>query len=309
MRGFCKWISSSCKYLKELWLDNVRVEKFTIESSSLESFTFVYPYNDFFHLSISGEKLVKIKIDWNFYKTSDGHTTSLIICAPNLKYLKWIGNLLNYHNFGKLMCSEKAQIFLKHKGEDYDFDNAFEVLCSICRVKVLILSEATTKLLLREGSMLAAFSDITYLSMHILSLTDDLVPAMVSLLKAMPHLNTLYINSYPSLQRINKPKACGYNSKYWKSQNLDFIFELKEVSIALATGYINNAMELARYILEHAPNLKKMFILYLPHQSYVIKKINKCKIISPATSVIFRRRERDEDKTMGKSFYTVLYHL
>lgn len=86
-------------------------------------------------------------------------------------------------------------------------------------------------------------------------------------------------------------QACGYNSKYWKSQNLDFIFELKEVSIALASGYINNAMELARYILEHAPNLKKMFILYLPHQSYVIKKINKCKIISPAASVIFRRRE------------------
>lgn len=106
--GFCKWISSSCKYLKELWLDHVRVEKLTIESSSLESFTFVYPYNDFCHLSISGEKLVKIKIDWNYYKTSDGHTTSLIICAPNLKYLKWIGNLLNYHNFGKLMCLEKA---------------------------------------------------------------------------------------------------------------------------------------------------------------------------------------------------------
>lgn len=107
--------------------------------------------------------------------------------------------------------------------------------------------------------MLAAFNDIAYLSMHILSLTDDLVPAMVSLLKAMPHLNTLYINSYPSLQRINKPKARGYNSKYWKSQNLDFIFELKVVSIALAIGYISNAMELARYILEHAPKLKKMF--------------------------------------------------
>jgi hypothetical protein len=144
--GFGKWISCSCKCIKELLLNDVRVESFTIESSSLESFSFVYHYNnDPFHLSISGEKLAKIKIEWGFYETSSGTTRSLNVSAPNLKYLKWIGNLLNYQNLGKFMCLEKAHIFLKHKGDDYDFDNAFEVLSSLCRVKVLILSEETTK--------------------------------------------------------------------------------------------------------------------------------------------------------------------
>ncbi|KAK9927743.1 hypothetical protein M0R45_024912 [Rubus argutus] len=205
------------------------------------------------------------------------------------------------------MCLEKAHIFLKRKGDDYDFDNAFEVLSSLCRVKVLILSEETTKVLLREGSVHAPLDYITYLSMHIMSLTDDLVPAMVSLLRGMPNLSTLYINSYPSLQ-ILKQKACGFNRKYWKSQKLDCIHQLQEVSIALSTGYINNALELARYILEHAPNLKKMVIFYLPRQSYVIGKINKIKRISSAV-VVFKKRELNEDGSMGKSYYRVLHRL
>ncbi|XP_050377527.1 uncharacterized protein LOC126794790 [Argentina anserina] len=97
--------------------------------------------------------------------------------------LQWIGNLLDYQNLGKLSCLEKAYIFLKHNGDDYEFDNAFEVLCSICRVTVLQLTEETTK-----------------------------VPAMVSLLKGMPHLNTLHIDSYPSLELIHKPKGLRANT-------------------------------------------------------------------------------------------------
>lgn len=62
------------------------------------------------------------------------------------------------------------------------------------------------QVLLRQGSMHAQFDDISYLSMHTRSLTDDLVPAMVSLLRGMPNLNTLYLNSHPSLNR-RKPKV------------------------------------------------------------------------------------------------------
>ncbi|PRQ18430.1 putative F-box domain, leucine-rich repeat domain, L domain-containing protein [Rosa chinensis] len=306
--GFGKWISHSCKCIKELLLFDVRVLSFTVESSSLESFSFVSMYNnDLCHIGISGEKLTKIRIEWEFYKTSSGTTRSLNISAPNLKYLKWIGNLLNYQNLGKFMCLEKAHIFLKHKGDDYDFDNAFEVLCSLCRVKVLILSEETTKVLLREGLVHAPLDDITYLSMHIMSLTDDLVPAMVSLLRGMPNLSTLYIKSYPSLH-IGKPKACGFKSKYWKSHKLDCVHQLQDVSIALSTGYINNALDLVRYILENASNLKQMIIFYLPRQSYVIGRVNKFKKISSAI-VVFKERELNDDGVMGKSYHRVLNRL
>ena len=65
------------------------------------------------------------------------------------------------------------------------------------------------QLLLRERSMLPPFDDVTYMNMHIMNLTEDLVPAMVSLLKGMPHLNTLYIDSYPSLEYFHKKKVSG----------------------------------------------------------------------------------------------------
>jgi hypothetical protein len=86
-----------------------------------------------------------MNIQWEISQASSRITRSLNVYAPNLKYLKWIGDLLNYQNFGKFMCLEKAHIFLKHQGDDYDFDNAFEVLCSLYRVKSLVLSEDTTK--------------------------------------------------------------------------------------------------------------------------------------------------------------------
>ncbi|KAL6179146.1 hypothetical protein ACLB2K_050662 [Fragaria x ananassa] len=187
------------------------------------------------------------------------------------------------------MCLERAHVFLKHKGEDYDFDNTFGVLRSICRVKVLILSEDTTKALLREGSMHAQFDHISYLSMHMRSLTDELVPAMVSLLKGMPNLNTLHLKAHHSLN-IRKPKACGFKRKYWKSQNREFIHQLKEVSIDLSNGYTYNALELTRCILEHAQNLKKMVIFYLPRQSYVIGRVNKSNKVSTATVVVQESR-------------------
>ncbi|CAL2273071.1 unnamed protein product [Prunus armeniaca] len=98
----------------------------------------------------------------------------------------------------------------------------------------------------------------------------------------MPTLNTLHIDSDIS-SLFHKPKARGCNRKYWKSQNLNFTDQLKEVTVVLSNGF--NGMELARYILEQAENLEKMVIFYLPHQSYVIKKVKPSKMALTATIV------------------------
>ncbi|CAN6580640.1 unnamed protein product [Malus baccata var. baccata] len=283
--GFCKWISSSCKCIKKLQLSYVSIENITIESSSLESFSLVGSSLrgvHLCHLNISCEKLVDIHIE--FYKF-DSSSKSMNIFAPNLKYLTWIGSILNYHNLGKITCLEKAEIFLKRKKDDYDFDKIFEVLCSIRKVKALILSEDTTQALFREGSMQLQFDDISYLSLHAGGVFDDLVPAMVSLLRGMPNLKTLHINSYP---RFFGSKSCKFNRKYWKSQNLDFVHRLEEVKIELSNGY--NGVEFARYILEHAQNLKKMVIHYPPQQSYVERRLSKSKMIS-TTSIDYQKRD------------------
>ncbi|KAM1093419.1 hypothetical protein ACFX2I_008572 [Malus domestica] len=284
--SFSKWISNSCKCIKELQLYHVGAVNITIESSSLESFRFVSAHNDTCHLNISGEKLEDIHVKWEYFHPG---SRSLTISAPNLKYFKWIGNLLNRQNLRELMCLEKAEIFLKPRRDICDnFDNASEFLCSICRVKVLLLSHETIKALFKEVSMPLPFDNVSYLGLRITSLSDDLVPAMVSLLRGISNLNTLQIESDLSLL-FHKPKARGCNRKYWKSQNLNFTDQLKEVTIELSNGF--NAMELARYILEQARRLEKMFIFYLPHQSYVIKRVNQSKKVS-AAKIVFRKKQQ-----------------
>lgn len=63
--------------------------------------------------------------------------------------------------------------------------------------------------LFREGHIPAQFDDISYLGMNIRSLDDDVVPAMVSLMKGMPNLNTLNLKSNHSIY-IRQPdvRAC-----------------------------------------------------------------------------------------------------
>ncbi|CAL8990844.1 unnamed protein product, partial [Prunus brigantina] len=112
--GFFKWISCSCKCIKELHLEDIfGINQITIESSSLKSFSFVLDslvYIDLI-LSISAEKLEDILVLVHL----DHHNClkNLVnIFAPNLKYLKlsgdevWIGQSL-----GKSTSLEKAEFF------------------------------------------------------------------------------------------------------------------------------------------------------------------------------------------------------
>lgn len=81
----------------------------------------------------------------------------------------------------------------------------FWMLC-IFYFKTLPLIFIILQALLREGSMPAPFDDISYLGVHIESLVDDIVPTMVSLLRGMPNLKTLYVKCDPPLL-IQKPKV------------------------------------------------------------------------------------------------------
>ncbi|CAN6562054.1 unnamed protein product [Malus baccata var. baccata] len=169
------------------------------------------------------------------------------------------------------MSLEKAQIFLKPEVNGYD--NLYEVLCSVCRAKVLILNEETIKVnghslyvLFTEGSRPAPLDDIRYLGLHLRSLNNELVPAVVSLLRGVPNLNTLNIESGRGRRETNPM--------------------LVAVTIKLSDA--SNEIELARYVLEYAQNLKKMTILCSSFQqpSDVQGKVSKCKMFSTAFVVI-----------------------
>lgn len=69
-----------------------------------------------------------------------------------------------------------------------------------------------------------------------------------------------------------------------------FIDQLKEATIELSNG--NNELELARYMLEDAKNLKEMVLLYSPQQSTHIRVVNESKMNSVATArVVFQEKQ------------------
>ncbi|KAH0977179.1 hypothetical protein GBA52_026898 [Prunus armeniaca] len=139
----------------------------------------------------------------------------------------------------------------------------------------------------KEGSMSAPLDNIRKLGIHCSSLKDDLVPAMVSLVRGMTNLNSLYIKTSLDGGDAKSVVSSGFGMGYWKLQNLAFVRQLKEVTIEPSTG--SNEIEFARYILEHSQNLKKMF-LFLHHGAEQSKvaggMVSRSKMISTATIVI-----------------------
>ncbi|PRQ43965.1 putative F-box domain, leucine-rich repeat domain, L domain-containing protein [Rosa chinensis] len=271
--GFFEWISYSCKSLKDVTLSAVReIHSITIESSSLEKFYFInYEVDETCHINISGEKLEEINVRCNHSPSS----TILKIVAPNVKRLLLEGNVKNHLNLGELKCLEQAAILMEPIVDE--FNKVFEVLSSLCSVEVLVLNEATIQAAYREECVQAQLDETWYLQMNIGSFTDDLVPAVVSLLRGTPELCTLYIRYKPT-SLDPKSNTSGFDMEYWKMQNLDFVSQVEDVTIELSAGF--NGIELARYILEHAESLEKMVIRYLAEQSNAIGKLKESKMIS-----------------------------
>ncbi|XP_050382802.1 putative F-box/FBD/LRR-repeat protein At1g78760 [Argentina anserina] len=281
---FFKWISCSCKSLKDLSLTEIReIHTITIESSSLEKFHFLdYAADETCHINISGEKLEEINVDCNY---SSG-TAVVKIVAPNIKHLLLEGNVKNYMNLGELKCLEQAAILMEPIVDDFDKVN--EVISSLRSVEVLVLNEATIKAAYKEDHMQAQLDKLWYLQMNIGSFTDVLVPAVVCVLRGTPELCTLYIRYKPTSPDPSS-NTSGFDMEYWKMQNLKFVSQVENVTIELSGGC--NGIELARYILERAGSLEKMIIRYFAEHSNVIGKLKESKMIS-SPSLIFEEYER-----------------
>lgn len=89
-------------------------------------------------------------------------------------------------------------------------------------------------------------------------------------------------------------QAFGFSRGYWELQGLEFISQLKEVTLEITNG--SNGIYLAWYFLEHAQYLKKMTIIYspeLPHHIGFMAKVKRTRIISDAI-VIFQEKESDD---------------
>ncbi|CAL8170362.1 unnamed protein product [Prunus armeniaca] len=163
-------------------------------------------------------------------------------------------------------------------GELYVFKILSEVLSSINKVETLALNRETTMVIFfpsmaigncQSETLYSTLTDqavfcgdfmplllenVCYLSIHVGSFCDMLVPGMVSTFQGMCNLSTLEIMSDPE---FFEPKT-------------DF----------------------AKYVLEHAQNLKKMTVFHSPQQSKAVRKITKSMIASSAKLVFLEDRER-----------------
>ncbi|KAM0990023.1 hypothetical protein ACFX15_008241 [Malus domestica] len=216
--------------------------------------------------------------------------------APKLKYLEWRGHLTNQANLGQLECLEKALICLEPKADDSD--KQIKHFCVLHRVEHLVLNAATFKALFREGSTHAQFDHVSNLRLNLRRFSDDIFPAVVSLLKGLHNLCTLYISccAVPSFLHPQRDVS-GFDKAYWKLQNLDFVDQIKKVTLVLDGS--NNGIDFARYILEHAKNLELMDIQYLLNPSDdAIQKLNESKKMSKATVIFEEDFVEDSDKNL-----------
>ena len=75
--------------------------------------------------------------------------------------------------------------------------------------------------------------------------------------------------------------------KFWESQNLPFIYQLETVEIDLLNGVTE--LELARFFLKHAKELKEMVIFHsssLP--ANLILEVNEFKNMASSDRVVFK---------------------
>ncbi|XP_062006658.1 uncharacterized protein LOC133723809 [Rosa rugosa] len=293
--GLFKWISCSCKCIKELSLKHVcgkGTKNVTIEAHLWNHILCIEWVSSICYLYITGEKLRKITIDWRFGLLTDKpHTDkSLNICAPNLNSLNWTGSLMNQPNLGRLECLEEAKICLLPSDDDFVYVS--EVLSCLSSAKVLTLNDETTMVLFK-GSSMPLLKNVCYLCIHIEGFLDIPVPAMTSLLGGMSKLSTLIIKS-DSFFRGLQADCRGFNMGYWKLQYTAFIYQLKEVTIELSHG--SNGIQFARYILEHAQNLNKMTLVHSPQQSNAMSKLKKSKMASNITLDFQEDQERGPQK-------------
>ncbi|KAM1525344.1 hypothetical protein ACFX10_009822 [Malus domestica] len=175
------------------------------------------------------------------------HLASFVLnlCAPY--QWTWIGRFL------------MRRLYSFFDPRSNKFDKVFGILSSICSAKVLTINKNTIEAVSKEGSVRAPiFDNMRNLSIHCENLNDDLVPGMVSLLRGIPNLNILYVKTSPRPFLFTPKTSTGFGLDYWKMQNFSFVGQLKEVTIEHSHG--SNEIEFARYILEHAQNLKKMII-------------------------------------------------
>ncbi|KAL6145300.1 hypothetical protein ACLB2K_055988 [Fragaria x ananassa] len=215
----------------------------------------------------------------------------------------------NNKHLGEMHRLEQVEISLSSYHVN-DLDRVCEqLLHSISSVKYLRLDQVTAKIVFREGFTPAPLGNVCNLRMWIwCNIDDKLVAAMTSLFRAVPNLTTLSVSSYPEYPFLGGgTNLSGFDKGYWELQRFDFVRKLEQVTMELTSG--SNGYELAKYLLEHACNLKMMLVITTPDQSSLVPEISRSNRTSNATVDILEKRRRNRTSNTTPDHSSVGYDL
>ncbi|XVF76261.1 hypothetical protein PTKIN_Ptkin13bG0251900 [Pterospermum kingtungense] len=259
---------ASLRCLKELWIENVDgIGTIEMNSSSLKKFEC---NNKFCNLKIRCELLEYLHLNWKFNNSTKA---SLNVCAPNLREFHWRGNLPESYCFDKFAKLDVAKIILTYKKFD-DSQNLRKAIRCVGDTKNLYLDVNVIEDQFKQNYLPIMLHNVQNLSLYIYEqLNFDSISAIGSFLRGTSNLKTLKIKSFVNFSNND---VQGVDMKFWESQNLAFMHQLQMVKLELLNGVTE--LQLARFFLKHAKELKKMVIFHpssLP--TYVSQEVNELK--------------------------------
>lgn len=142
--SFGTWISSYCKLLRKLSLEQIKwTTCIVITSSSLEELVMSSQDNSLLHLHVSAEMLRVMALDWRFHSPNN---RVLQLSTPKLKTLTWTGNLLNVSVVANMKNLISSKIFPIHfPGVNSATWNLFHVIRAACNCRFLSLYDHCIK--------------------------------------------------------------------------------------------------------------------------------------------------------------------
>ncbi|KAL5545487.1 hypothetical protein UlMin_005174 [Ulmus minor] len=276
--SFGEWVSSYCKFLKNLILVCTSGTKsIVIKSSSLKYLQILHP-SGLFHIDVSAAILEDIKLVNCF---DSPNNSSLQLSPPSLAKFYWSGSVLNfcYRESFRPMFASLLLNGTPSKASTFTTRCLDSVLCALCNTKVLTMSEAS----IRHGCLPTLFINVSslYLWTGQTSISNELVLTLTSLLVGLPNLFYLYIGERNDPDNTKAIKGCG------EVQNSVIMPNLKRVTIDFFV-IRENELKLIKYLLKHAKGLQKMTIANASNDH--IKEIKKYEKAS-GVELIFRFRD------------------
>ncbi|XP_059630181.1 uncharacterized protein LOC132273179 [Cornus florida] len=261
-----KWVSSLFPVIKKLILEDVEdIKDLNISSSSLE------------FLSINRCTLRRVVVLAQRLQTLCVGSCNLLrywlfkIYAPSLQNISWTANSYSFQ--GGFVCLKDSY----HANIDAP---RIKLLQFINNAKSVTVGANILQVLLAEDLIGHSLDNVQNLDMQVSCKENYRVPALAFLFGRLHNLKTLTIRCIDretfgcdgsKVLLALETRDFNIDMEYWKSQDVAFIHQLKEVKIEIRKWGCE--VGLVKYLIKHAKALDKMIVTFSSNIDTSIKRL------------------------------------